>query len=150
MNDNLHRHSASANVALAATFALFLLLLVLPTGHTAHARQNAAVSSTPATPTPAGVDSSGQLKLTVTVTDKAGRNVTGLRREAFSVSEGKSAPELSYFSGEELPQSVGVIFDVSKSMSPAALEFARGALVRFMRQAHASNEYFAAPPAQSP
>jgi Ca-activated chloride channel homolog len=78
----------------------------------------------------------------VTVTDKHGQYVKGLTREAFSVSEGKSSPELAYFSAEESPQSVAVVFDVSGSIGRLDLDSARGALVRFMRQAHASNEYF--------
>ncbi len=144
MNKNPRRHYAFALPAAAACALLFLSALPLGRGGAAVARQNPAASDSTQATTAAvfGPDTSGLLKLTVTVTDKSGRFVTGLRRESFAVSEGKAAQELTHFDDSESPQSVGVVFDVSKSMSPAALAFARGGLVRLMRQAHASNEYF--------
>jgi VWFA-related protein len=81
--------------------------------------------------------------LTVSVTDDYGRNISGLGRERFTLHEGDGPRELLYFDAAEAPQSIGIVFDVSRSMrDTAALGFARGAAVRLARQAHKSNEYF--------
>src|SRR5439155_15713972 len=53
----------------------------------------------------------------VTVTDPANRLVTGLDKENFEVYEGKDRQELRNFSSEDAPISLGVIFDMSGSMS---------------------------------
>ena len=98
--------------------------------------------NSPSPETPPDPDPSLTL-LDVSVTDDYGRNVSGLSRDAFAVYEGDKEQELLYFDASEAPQGVGIVFDVSRSMKDtAALEFARGAIVRFVRQAHASNEYF--------
>jgi len=99
--------------------------------------QTAAASQTRPTPDP-------ELTLvTVSVTDDYGRNVTGLGREHFTLYEGDRPLELLHFDAAEPPQSVGIVFDVSRSMrDTAALDFARGEVVRLARQAHRSNEYF--------
>ena len=81
--------------------------------------------------------------LTVSVTDDYGRNISGLGRERFTLYEGDTRQELQYFDTAEPPQSVGIVFDVSRSMrETAALDFARGEVVRLARRAHKSNEYF--------
>lgn len=81
--------------------------------------------------------------LTVSVTDDYGRNVSGLGRERFTLYEGDEPREILYFDASEAPQSVGIVFDVSRSMrDKGALDFARGAAARLVRQAHRSNEYF--------
>ncbi|HKG13070.1 MAG TPA: VWA domain-containing protein, partial [Pyrinomonadaceae bacterium] len=102
----------------------------------------AAPQSTPAPETSSTPDP-GLTLLAVSVTDDYGRNVSGLGREHFTLYEGDEPRELLYFDTAEAPQSIGIVFDVSRSMKDtAALEFARGAVVRLARQAHKSNEYF--------
>ena len=131
-----------ATTALAVTLFLFLLA---PTGRLNCAAQQSAgapAQSGPQAPAAAPPDSSNLVTTAVAVTDERGRFAAGLTRDAFTIEEGKSAPPVAYFSDEEVPQSVGIAFDISGSMSPLALGEARGALVRFMRQAHPSNEYF--------
>ena len=54
--------------------------------------------------------------LTVTVTDTYGRYVSGLNKSAFSVLDEKQPQEITFFSDDDAPVSVGVIFDVSGSM----------------------------------
>src|SRR6266481_2775547 len=53
----------------------------------------------------------------VTITDPMNRLVTGLDKDNFAVFEGKSAQEIRSFSSEDAPVSLGVIFDMSRSMS---------------------------------
>jgi Ca-activated chloride channel family protein len=53
------------------------------------------------------------ITLTVTVTDTYGRYVSGLSKGAFAVFDNKQQQEITYFSDDDSPVSVGVIFDVS-------------------------------------
>lgn len=82
------------------------------------------------------------ITLTVTVTDTYGRYVSGLDRKAFKVFEDKMEQEIEYFSDDDAPVSVGVIFDVSGSMSGDKIRKAREALARFIQTSHDSDEYF--------
>ena len=54
--------------------------------------------------------------VTFSVTDPYGRYVSGLRREYFSVSEKKESLDINYFSEEDKPASVAILFDLSDSM----------------------------------
>lgn len=86
----------------------------------------------------------GGVRLTVTVTDGKGRYVSGLAREQFSVTEGKSPRAISLFDGEgDRPASVGILFDVSGSMT-GWVEVARVAFAQFVKQGHPETEYLIA------
>lgn len=80
--------------------------------------------------------------LTVTVTDPYGRYVSGLNRNAFTILDQKQPQEITYFSDADAPVSVGVIFDVSGSMSGDKVKRAREALSKFIQTSHDSDEYF--------
>jgi Ca-activated chloride channel family protein len=82
------------------------------------------------------------ITLTVTVTDTYGRYVSGLSKSAFAVFDNKQQQEISYFSDDDSPVSVGVIFDVSGSMSGDKVKRARDALSKFIQTSHDSDEYF--------
>jgi Ca-activated chloride channel homolog len=82
------------------------------------------------------------ITLTVTVTDTYGRYVSGLQKNAFNVLEEKQPQEITYFSDDDAPVSVGVIFDVSGSMSGDKIKHAREALSKFIQTSHNSDEYF--------
>ena len=82
------------------------------------------------------------ITLTVTVTDTYGRYVSGLSKNAFTVLEEKQPQEITYFSDDDAPVSVGVIFDVSGSMSGDKIRRAREALSKFIQTSHDSDEYF--------
>lgn len=82
------------------------------------------------------------INLTVTVTDQYGRYVSGLEKKAFTVFDGKEQQEITHFSDDDSPVSVGVIFDVSGSMSGDKIARARQALSRFIETSHDSDEYF--------
>jgi Ca-activated chloride channel homolog len=77
----------------------------------------------------------------VTITDPMNRLVTGLDKENFSVFEGKSQQEIKSFSSEDAPVSLGVIFDMSGSMS-SKIERAREAVVEFFKTANPQDEFF--------
>ena len=80
--------------------------------------------------------------LTVTVTDTYGRFVTGLGKNAFSIVDDKNPQEITFFSDEDAPVSLGVVFDVSGSMSGDKISKAREALAKFIDTSHSRDEYF--------
>jgi Ca-activated chloride channel homolog len=80
--------------------------------------------------------------LTVTVTDTYGRFVTGLGKNAFTVVDDKDPQEITFFSDEDAPVSLGVVFDVSGSMGGDKINKAREALSKFIETSHARDEYF--------
>lgn len=82
------------------------------------------------------------ITFTVTVTDTYGRFVSGLNKSAFTVLDEKKPQEITYFSDDDSPVSVGVIFDVSGSMSGDKVKRARDALSKFIQTSHNSDEYF--------
>ena len=82
------------------------------------------------------------ITFTVTVTDIYGRFVSGLSKNAFSIFDNKEAQDISYFSDDDSPVSVGVIFDVSGSMSGDKVRRARDALAHFIQTSHDRDEYF--------
>src|SRR5215831_12155752 len=77
----------------------------------------------------------------VTVTDDWNRIVTGLDKENFSVLEGNEPQLVKHFSSEDAPLSLGVIFDMSGSMSDKITK-AREAVVEFMKTANPQDEFF--------
>jgi VWFA-related protein len=77
----------------------------------------------------------------VTVTDPLNRFVTGLDKENFKLFEEKKEQEISQFSSEDAPLSVGVIFDCSGSMG-SKLEKSRLAVAQFFKTANPEDEFF--------
>src|SRR6266487_1420831 len=82
------------------------------------------------------------ITLTVTVTDTYGRYVSGLNKSAFNILDDKQPQEITYFSDDDSPVSVGVLFDVSGSMSGDKIKRAREALAKFIQTSHNADEYF--------
>ena len=79
--------------------------------------------------------------LRVTVTDPLNRYVIGLDQEHFRVFENKVEQEITHFSNDRSPVSVGIILDTSGSMSDNILS-ARNSIVRFLEQGDPGDEYF--------
>ena len=77
----------------------------------------------------------------VTVTEPFNRPVTGLEKENFRAFEDGVEQEIVHFSSEDVPVSIGVIFDMSGSMSNK-LDKARQAVVQFFRTANPKDEFF--------
>ncbi len=80
--------------------------------------------------------------LTLTVTDLYGRYVSGLNRNAFQITDNGEPQDITFFSDSDAPVSVGILFDVSGSMSGDKISKARKALSRFILTSHPSDEYF--------
>ena len=78
----------------------------------------------------------------VTVTDHKNRSVTTLDPSDFALFEQNKRQDIRYFSTEDAPLSIAVLFDVSKSMTDK-LDTERAALVDFFNNANPQDEYFA-------
>ena len=72
------------------------------------------------------------INVTATVSDAAGRFVPGLRQEDFIIHEDNELQEVSYFSAERVPVSLGLVLDTSGSMAGEKFADARTALDRFV------------------
>ena len=77
----------------------------------------------------------------VTVTDPYNRLVTGLETDNFRVFEDNIEQEIVSFSSEDVPISIGVIFDFSGSMSDK-IGKARDAALEFFKTANPQDEFF--------
>jgi len=79
--------------------------------------------------------------VSVTVTDEKDRIVTGLDQNNFQLFDGKHAQTIKHFSSEDAPVSLGIVLDLSSSMSKK-MEWARQAVVEFCNAANPLDEYF--------
>lgn len=77
----------------------------------------------------------------VTVTDPYNRLVTGLEQNHFRVLEDNVEQEVLHFSSEDVPVSIGLIFDMSQSMG-YKVEKARLAALQFVKTANPQDEFF--------
>ncbi|HXN23487.1 MAG TPA: VWA domain-containing protein [Candidatus Dormibacteraeota bacterium] len=77
----------------------------------------------------------------ITITDPYNRLVTGLEQDNFRVFEDNVEQEVVHFSSEDVPISIGVIFDLSGSMSNK-VDKARSAAVQFFKTANPQDEFF--------
>ena len=77
----------------------------------------------------------------VTITDPYYRLVTGLEPDNFRIFEDNVEQEVVHLSSEDVPISIGVIFDTSGSMSNK-LGKAREAAVQFFKTANPQDEFF--------
>jgi Ca-activated chloride channel homolog len=72
------------------------------------------------------------INVAVTVTDTSGRFVPGLRREDFIVYEDEVRQDVTHFSAERVPVSLGLVVDTSGSMQGEKWEHAVSAIDRFL------------------
>ena len=108
------------------------------------ARKDDVRKDTPGTPVKPGgtvhIDVELAL-LNVTVTDPYNRLVTGLDPDNFRIFEDNVEQEVVTFSAEDVPISIGVIFDLSGSMSNKVGK-AREAALQFFKTANPQDEFF--------
>ena len=70
-----------------------------------------------------------------------GKLLTGLEKDNFELTEDKSAQEIVTFGSEDVPLSIGIVFDCSGSMSNK-LDRSRQAVAQFLRTANPEDEFF--------
>jgi Ca-activated chloride channel family protein len=129
----------------------FLLLVALPAMMLSYAGQSQRFKDAPDAPAdkPQTPPSQNQtLKIDVdlvqvyaTVTDSLNRYVSGLEQEHFQIWEDRLEQKIAYFSSEDVPISVGVIFDVSGSMKDK-INTAQNAASTFFKTGNPEDEYF--------
>ena len=77
----------------------------------------------------------------VTITDPLNRLVTGLEKDDFQVYENNGEQRIVSFASEDAPVSIGIIFDLSGSMT-SKLVRAREAILQFIKTANPQDEFF--------
>jgi len=81
------------------------------------------------------------VSMTVTVSDKLGRFVTGLEKRNFQVFDDGVQQEIAHFSDEDAPLTLGIIYDVSGSMGDLTSRSFQ-TLRRFFDTSHQDDQYF--------
>jgi Ca-activated chloride channel homolog len=82
------------------------------------------------------------INITATVTDRAGRFVPALERTDFRVFEDDRPVEVTYFSADRVPVSLGIVLDTSGSMAGEKMGHARAAIERFLERLEPGDEVF--------
>ena len=149
------RFAIRISVASLSLLAIMLIAIAARSQETTQEKSTPAQGPAIQTPTPPPrklgtelddrtgiITNTDLITLTVTVTDTYGRYVSGLSKTAFSIFDDKLPQEIKFFSDDDSPVSVGVIFDVSGSMSGDKVKRARDALSKFIQTSHDSDEYF--------
>jgi len=113
-----------------------------PARVTIEPRKKSAPDSTNERKGPANIRVDSTLVLIpVTVTDPMNRFVTGLDKDFFKLTEDNSEQQITQFSSEDAPLSVGLVFDSSGSMSNK-LQKSRQAAAQFFKTANPEDEFF--------
>jgi Ca-activated chloride channel family protein len=81
------------------------------------------------------------VQVPLTVTDPMNRLVTGLEKDNFYLYDNNSGQTIKYFASEDAPLTIGIVFDLSGSMSSKFVR-ARKALQTFLRTSNPQDEYF--------
>jgi VWFA-related protein len=82
------------------------------------------------------------VNIIATVTDRAGRFVSGLTQQDFLVYEDDRVVDVSLFSAGHVPVSLGFVLDTSESMAGKKIDHACGAIERFLDQLGPDDEVF--------
>lgn len=77
----------------------------------------------------------------VTITDNVNRLAVGLDKKNFELLENKKPQEISHFSSDDAPLSIGIILDTSGSMAEK-IDRAREAVMQFCETANPQDQFF--------
>jgi len=77
----------------------------------------------------------------ITVTDPMNRLVTGLEQDDFQIYENNGQQAIRSFACEDAPVSIGIIFDLSGSMTSKLIR-ARESILQFIKTANPQDEFF--------
>jgi Ca-activated chloride channel homolog len=131
-----HGKSRTGNDYTAGVTGLRRLAVPLALAAAAHA----AAQGPPSAPFRSSIELT---VVTATVRDGSGRLVTGLPREAFEVYEDGERQPITQFTHDRVPLGLGLLLDISESMSGERIRAARAAVERFLFDLLApSDEFF--------
>ena len=82
------------------------------------------------------------VNIIATVTDRAGRFVSGLTQQDFVVYEDDRVVDVSLFGAGHVPVSLGFVLDTSESMAGKKIDHACGAIERFLDRLGPDDEVF--------
>ncbi|MBI3653283.1 MAG: VWA domain-containing protein [Acidobacteria bacterium] len=120
--------------------AIVLTLTVLPT-HSRSQDHKAASTGSPKQADDKVILNTNLVSLTVSVTDPYGRFVTGLNQDHFEVFDEKVKQQVSLFTDDDAPISLGILYDVSGSMKERVARSVK-ALKRFIETSHDDDDFF--------
>lgn len=131
--------------------AIFLLLppvLLSQSIDDVHIAPNSSTAAASAQPTSPAETTLKRLRIDVdlvlvpaTVTDSSNRPVVDLRKQDFGLYENDERQTIRYFAAEDEPISIGLILDVSKSMTNK-IDTERAAVAAFFQNANPQDDYF--------
>ena len=141
------RHAAFAN---SLRFVVILFVLGLPQTMRAQVKAAKLAANTPSQATQQNLNpgddrviiNTDLISFNVTITDEYGRFVTGLQKSAFTVLDDKQPQEITFFSDEDAPVSIGIVLDLTGSMSGVKVRRAKEALEHFFQTSLEGDEYF--------
>jgi Ca-activated chloride channel family protein len=81
------------------------------------------------------------VNLTVSVNDKLGRFVTGLTKEDFEIFDDTVKQDIAFFSDDDAPISMGIVYDVSASMQNFS-SHSLAMLRQFFDNSHMEDEFY--------
>ena len=82
------------------------------------------------------------INVTATVTDATGRFVPGLTRDDFLVWEDNQPQQVTHFSADRVPVSLGILLDTSQSMAGEKFDNARNAIDKFLDDLGSADDEF--------
>lgn len=131
--------STCRRLFLVSTAACVVLISFAPRPHFAQRQQQTESQTLKASERSAD----DELMLTVTVANKRLGPVRGLSKSAFTVTDEKQPREITSFSNEDVPHSIGIVFDMSGSMINTELSRQVTQFFdNFLNASNQSNEYF--------
>ncbi|HMS39602.1 MAG TPA: VWA domain-containing protein [Pyrinomonadaceae bacterium] len=87
-------------------------------------------------------EKSEQVLFNVTVTNKKGEWINGLKAENFKIYDEKKLQPITFFSTEDVPVSIGILVDRSESVGNSKLSVIQQGLTSFVNKSNPQNEYF--------
>ena len=129
--------SSLLHIKYSIAFALCLIEMAIPLSFAAQERITDVVQHNEVF-----IVSTDLITVNVSVTDTNGLAVAGLRKGVFSIFDNKKLQDIQFFSDEDVPLSVSIVFDTSGSMNGEKIEKAKESLARFIRTSKEQDEFF--------
>lgn len=117
----------------------YIIVTIITTALTLH--QEPESKRAPQNPQDKIVINTKLVNLTVSVNDNLGRFVTGLTKEDFEIFDDSVKQDIAFFSDDDAPISLGIVYDVSSSMgnfSSRSLSMLR----YFFDNSHTEDEFY--------